>query len=230
MSFFSHHSIAFVIFLFLCTTTPNVNSASEADEMNGLPLELRLAFMTGHVKAGVALYRLGELEMAAPHLLHPVSETHEHERMGLEKFGFDSTPFLKVSEALKANQAAKHIEPLLRQADTNLYEVALKVGGDSSEIINFLLDTIIEEYSIAITGDKITDIGEYQDAYGFQVVAQSYAAELSDNNRDLVASALIDLATLWLDGPLPVQNPTSVNDMLTAVEAIAKHLKKPISH
>ena len=125
---------------------------------------------------------------------------------------------------------SKDIEPLLRQADTNLYEVALKVGGDSSEIINFLLDTIIEEYSIAITGDKITDIGEYQDAYGFQVVAQSYAAELSDNNRDLVASALIDLATLWLNGPLPVQNPTSVNDMLTAVEAIAKYLNKPISH
>ena len=230
MSFFSHHSIAFVIFLFLCTTTPNVNSASEADEMNGLPLELRLAFMTGHVKAGLALYRLGELEMAAPHLLHPVSETHEHERMGLEKFGFDSTPFLKVSEALKANQAAKDIEPLLRQADTNLYEVALKVGGDSSEIINFLLNTIIAEYSIAITDDKITDIGEYQDAYGFQVVAQSYAAALSDNNRDLVASALTDLATLWIEGPLPVQNPTSVNDMLTAVETIAKHLNKPISH
>jgi hypothetical protein len=230
MSLFSHRSIPLVTFLFLCTTTPKVTSASEADEMNGLPLEFRLAFMTGYVKAGLALYRLSELEMTAPHLLHPVSETHEHERMGLEKFGFDSTPFLKVSEALKANKAAKDIEPLLRQADTNLYDVALRFGGDSSEIINFLLGTIIEEYSIAIGGDKITDIGEYQDAYGFQVVAQSYTAALSDNNRDLVASVLTDLATLWLDGPLPVQNPTSVNDMQTAVEAIIKNLNKPISH
>jgi len=219
-----HPSIVLVSLLLLCAANPTAVAANETYETNDLPLEFRLAFMTGHVKAGLALYRLGELDMAAPHLLHPVSETHKLERMGLEKFGFNSAPFIKVSEALKSQEAASEIEHLLQESDANLYYVSQQLGGNSSDIINFLLDTIIDEYSIAVTGGKITDLGEYQDAYGFQVVVQSQAATLPDNKRDLLAAALADLEVLWLDGPLPVQNPSSVDDMVVAVQAIAQRL------
>ena len=219
-----YRSIIFIPFLLLCVTTSKVVTANETHETNDLPLAFRLAFMTGHVKAGLALYRLGELDMAAPHLLHPVSETHKLERMGLEKFGFNSAPFIKVSEALKSQEASSEIESLLQKSDANLYYVSQQIGGNSSDIINFLLDTIIDEYSIAVTGGKITDLGEYQDAYGFQIVVQSQAATLSDNKRDSLAPALADLEALWLDGPLPVQNPTSVDDMVAAVQAIAQRL------
>tara|TARA_B100000780_G_C21076199_1_gene433231 strand:+ start:82 stop:774 length:693 start_codon:yes stop_codon:yes gene_type:complete len=219
-----NRSIVLITFLLLWITLPKVVIASESDEVSDLPLEFRLAFMTGHVKAGLELYRLGELDMAAPHLLHPVSETHKLERIGLEKFGFNSAPFIKVSEALESKKAASDIEPLLQQSDANLNYVSQQVGGNTSEIINFLLDTIIDEYSIGVTGDKITDLGEYQDAYGFQVVVQSQAATLPDQKRDLLGSALADLESLWLNGPLPVQNPTSVDDMVAAVQAIAQRL------
>ncbi len=219
-----NRSIVLITFLLLWIILPKVVIASESDEVSDLPLEFRLAFMTGHVKAGLELYRLGELDMAAPHLLHPVSETHKLERIGLEKFGFNSAPFIKVSEALESKKAASDIEPLLQQSDANLNYVSQQVGGNTSEIINFLLDTIIDEYSIGVTGDKITDLGEYQDAYGFQVVVQSQAATLPDQKRDLLGSALADLESLWLNGPLPVQNPTSVDDMVAAVQAIAQRL------
>ena len=219
-----NRSIVLITFLLLWITLPKVVIASESDEVSDLPLEFRLAFMTGHVKAGLELYRLGELDMAAPHLLHPVSETHKLERIGLEKFGFNSAPFIKVSEALESKKAASDIEPLLQQSDANLNYVSQQVGGNTSEIINFLLDTIIDEYSIGVTGDKITDLGEYQDAYGFQVVVQSQAATLPDQKRDLLGSALADLESLWLNGPLPVQNPTSVDDMVAAVQTIAQRL------
>ena len=219
-----NRSIVLITFLLLWITLPKVVIASESDEVSDLPLEFRLAFMTGHVKAGLELYRLGELDMAAPHLLHPVSETHKLERIGLEKFGFNSAPFIKVSEALESKKAASDIEPLLQQSDANLNYVSQQVGGNTSEIINFLLDTIIDEYSIGVTGDKITDLGEYQDAYGFQVVVQSQAATLPGQKRDLLGSALADLESLWLNGPLPVQNPTSVDDMVAAVQAIAQRL------
>ena len=219
-----NRSIVLITFLLLWITLPKVVIASESDEVSDLPLEFRLAFMTGHVKAGLELYRLGELDMAAPHLLHPVSETHKLERIGLEKFGFNSAPFIKVSEALESKKAASDIEPLLQQSDANLNYVSQQVGGNTSEIINFLLDTIIDEYSIGVTGDKITDLGEYQDAYGFQVVVQSQAATLPGQKRDLLGSALADLESLWLNGPLPVQNPTSVDDMVAAVQTIAQRL------
>ena len=40
-------------------------------DMNDLDPSLRLVLMMGHVAAGMELYRSGEYEMAAPHLLHP---------------------------------------------------------------------------------------------------------------------------------------------------------------
>ena len=39
--------------------------------METLPIENRLAFMRGHVEAGLALYRAGAPEEAGKHLLHP---------------------------------------------------------------------------------------------------------------------------------------------------------------
>ena len=81
----------------------NAVSSTSAD---ALPRPLRLAFMAGHVRAGMALYRAGELEMAAPHLLHPVSETHQAEREGLEELGFDHSLYVRVSRALEANRPA----------------------------------------------------------------------------------------------------------------------------
>ena len=73
--------------------------------------------MTEHVEAGMAFYKQGKLDMVAPHLLHPVSKTHSLECVGLEKFDFNSAIFLEVSTEIKS---------LLRLANDNPYEVALK--------------------------------------------------------------------------------------------------------
>ena len=65
-------------------------------EIGQLPIEKRVAFMAGHVQAGIALYRAGAPDQAAPHLLHPVSETHQAERTGIDALGFDQSIFLSV--------------------------------------------------------------------------------------------------------------------------------------
>ena len=56
--------------------------------IEALSVEHRAAFMWGHVKAGMKLYRDGFAEQASVHLLHPVSETHESERAGLEPVSY----------------------------------------------------------------------------------------------------------------------------------------------
>ena len=66
--------------------------AGHAD-MQALPVDKRIAFMSGHVAAGLALYRAGAPEQAARHLLHPVSETHAAERAGIDALGFDAAIF-----------------------------------------------------------------------------------------------------------------------------------------
>ena len=61
-----------------------------------LPPQLRLAFISGHVAAGIFLYRAGRLPEASKHLMHPASETHKAERMGLESEGLDIERFENI--------------------------------------------------------------------------------------------------------------------------------------
>lgn len=190
-------------------------------DIGTLPLPKRLAFMSGHVEAGLALYRAGEPLMAAPHLLHPVSETHEAERAGLDALGFDASLFEVVSQALDEGRPASEIEPQLAAAEANLAMVAAKAGGDPVEIIRYLMDVIVEEYSIAITDGRVSDAGEYQDAYGFAVVAMHRAQSLSAPKQLAVEAALTELIALWPeDAPIPPENPTPIGQVVAQTSAV----------
>lgn len=206
-------------------TAPVSVSIDGEHDMHTLALPLRLAFMTGHVKAGMALYRAGELQMAAPHLLHPVSETHEKEREGIDKIGFNGDLFEQVSAALEAKRLATDIEPLLAKAEANLAMVAQRAGGDTVEIIQFLLATTVDEYTIAINNGAITDLGEYQDAYGFVQVALAQSSSLPSPLDNKVMAGLKLLAALWSKGPLPVEKPESVAKVTDLVAKVSNLLK-----
>ncbi|MEN7343981.1 MAG: hypothetical protein AAAFM81_13605, partial [Pseudomonadota bacterium] len=123
-----------------------VQEEGEAHSDETMTRPERLAFMSGHVKAGLALYRAGEPEMAAPHLLHPVSETHAAEREGLAELGFEPALFESVSEALEAGTQAAAIAADLDAAEAHLRLLAERAGGDPSDIIKFLMATVSEEY------------------------------------------------------------------------------------
>ncbi len=188
--------------------------------MDTLAVENRLAFMTGHVKAGIALYRAGEPAMGAPHLLHPVSETHQAERAGLDALGFNASIFEAVSAALEAGKPAAEVEPQLKAAEENLNAVAAKAGGDTAAIITYLMGVIVEEYTIAIGDGKVTDPGEYQDAWGFAQVARDRAASLPDSTRDGVIEEIDTLIALWPAAPIPPENPAPVGQVVAQTSKV----------
>ncbi len=191
--------------------------------MGALRIENRLAFMTGHVEVGLELYRLGELQMAAKHLLHPISETHKEERVGLEKLGLKKHVFEQVSESLRQNVAATKISKLLDEAASNLNDLAAKVDGESDRIIVFLLETVLDEYSIAVSEErKILELGEYQDAWGFIKVARSHASKVTIEDKDSLKSQLKDLHLLWKNGPLHSENVASVKIVKSKIDSILK--------
>ena len=180
-------------------------------EIGQLPIEKRVAFMSGHVQAGIALYRAGAPDQAAPHLLHPVSETHQAERAGIDALGFDQSIFISVSEALEAGKPASEIEPQLRAAEANLAKMQRKAGGDPAEIIRFLMDTVVEEYAIGVNKGEITDPGEYQDAYGFTIIAVRLAKRMDNPKNKELRQALARLKNTWpKTGPLADSKPKSV--------------------
>ena len=180
-------------------------------EIGQLPIEKRVAFMAGHVQAGIALYRAGAPDQAAPHLLHPVSETHQAERAGIDALGFDQSIFIAVSEALEAGKPASEIQPQLRAAEANLAKMQRKAGGDPAEIIRFLMDTVVEEYAIGVNKGEITDPGEYQDAYGFTIIAVRLAKRMDNPKNKELRQALARLKNTWpKTGPLADSKPKSV--------------------
>lgn len=183
-------------------------------DVEAMPMVNRLAFMAGHVEAGLALYRAGDAEAAASHLLHPVSETHAVEREGLEKMGFDKSLFEAVSASLEAGKPASEVEPQLKAAEANLAEVREKVGGEPKLIISFLMETMIREYAIAVKDGAVTDPGEYQDAYGFAVVARQVAADLEGDAAAKVGRELDQLIALFPEGgPIPPEKPAPVGQV-----------------
>ena len=192
--------------------------------MDTLAIEKRLAFMSGHVKAGISLYRAGEPAMGAPHLLHPVSETHQAERAGLDALGFDASIFEAVSAALDAGKPAAEIEPQLAAAEANLEAVAGKAGGDAADIITYLMGVIVEEYTIAITDGQVTDPGEYQDAWGFAQVAKNRAADLPDAMRDAVIAEIDALIALWPAAPIPPADPAPVGQVVAQTSRVLLRL------
>lgn len=196
----------------------------DGHSMDALPVEKRLAFMSGHVKAGIALYRAGEPAMGAPHLLHPVSETHQAERAGLDALGFDASIFEAVSAALDAGKPAAEIEPQLSAAEANLEAVAAKAGGDTADVITYLMGVIVEEYTIAITDGQVSDAGEYQDAWGFAQVAKDRAAALPAGQRDTVIAELDALIALWPAAPIPPADPAPVGQVVAQTSRVLLRL------
>ena len=187
-------------------------SGTSGGSMEVLPIENRLAFMTGHVEAGLALYRAGKLEQAAPHLLHPVSETHQSERQGLDALGFEASLFKSVSEALSQGRPASEIQAELIAAEANLNSVAKKAGGSNADIIRFLMDKVVEEYSVALNDGVISEPGEYQDAFGFSVVAKTYAGNLNGEHKTAVLEQINEL--------ISSASPTSVAQVIAKASAV----------
>lgn len=189
--------------------------------METLPVEKRVAFMSGHVAAGLALYRAGAPEQAAPHLLHPVSETHAAERAGIDALGFDAEVFEAVSAALEDGKSAKEVDAMLAAAEANMSLLRANAGGEPKEIIAYLMDTVAEEYAIGVTDGEITDPGEFQDAYGFAVVALETALQIETEAGREVATELANLVALWGGAaPLADATPAPVSEVVAQASKV----------
>jgi hypothetical protein len=198
--------------------------AGHAD-MQVLPIDKRVAFMSGHVAAGLALYRAGAPDQAARHLLHPVSETHAAERAGIDALGFDAAIFEKVSAELEAGRSAEEIAPQLDAAEANIYLLQENANADPKGQIDFLMDTCIDEYKVGVVNGVIENAGEYQDAYGFSVVARDIAKRLGTPESEPLVMELELLVRMWpSEGPLADSIPAPVNEIAAQVSRVKLEL------
>ena len=197
----------------------------EDHSMGTLPVEKRIAFMSGHVEVGLALYRAGKPDQAAQHLMHPVSEMHKAERAGIDALGFNAEVFKAVSKAMDEGKPASEIEPMLTEAEENITLLQKNAGGDLSEIILFLMQTVVEEYSAGVSDGKIVESGEYQDAFGFSVIALKISKRMEGGKSAQLIKELIKLVDMWPEGaPLADSTPETVKNVVEQTNTIIKNL------
>lgn len=197
----------------------------EDHSMETLSVENRIAFMSGHVEVGLALYRAGKPDQAAQHLMHPVSEMHKAERAGIDALGFNPKVFKSVSRAMDEGKPASEIEPMLSEAEENITLLQKNAGGDLKEIILFLMETVVEEYSAGVSNGKIVESGEYQDAFGFSMVALKISKRMEGDKSAQLIKELIKLVDMWPEGgPLADSTPVLVKDVVAQTNNVIKNL------
>ena len=197
----------------------------ENHAMGMLSVEKRIAFMSGHVEAGLALYRAGKPEQASKHLLHPVSETHQEERAGIDALGFTPEVFKAVSRALSEGRPASEIEPMLVSAEENITLLQHNSGGDLVEMIRFLMEKVVEEYNEGVRDGEIVEAGEYQDAFGFSVVALKMSKRVKSERSDQLIVEATKLVAMWPEiGPLADSKPESLKNILEQTNKILENL------
>ncbi len=197
----------------------------EDHSMGTLSVEKRIAFMSGHVEVGLALYRAGKPDQAAQHLMHPVSEMHQAERAGIDSLGFKPEVFKSVSKAMDEGKPASEIEPMLTEAEENITLLQKNAGGDLNEIIAFLMETVVEEYGAGVRDGKIVEAGEYQDAFGFSMVALKISKRIEGDKSAQLVEALTKLVSMWPEGgPLADSTPESVEDVVEQTQNVTQNL------
>ncbi|MCR6643647.1 MAG: hypothetical protein NVV62_03510 [Terricaulis sp.] len=199
----------------------------------------QLMLIRGHLQAGAALYAAGEAAMAATHMKHPEDELYAQLKPALPAWG--ATDFAGALQALAASVEGR---AAASQVETDLANVraAIDAAADASnpsarELLlasAATLRTAAEEFDIALTDSAVTDVHEYQDAYGFMTTTLEYlnrfeAADAAAQNAFTLARAQAALALAVAPSALPpAQTATRAETIYAAaaqIEAAAQALE-----
>ncbi len=194
----------------------------------------RLGLIRGHLSAFIELYRAGEFEMAARHVKHPNDELYADLRPAFEARQSDG--FAEELEAIVAAAAARSgvDEAYTTTVASIRDEIPNTRIATKLLAISQMATTAAEEFDVGVDDSgAVTDPHEYQDAFGFLMVAREMlAAEASDDINESEAIAVaheqIDLALNGFSG-LIVENTdgqaATIYGAASVIERAAKRIE-----
>ena len=189
-------------------------------------LSEQLSIMMGHLRAGLALFEIAEHDMGTPHLMHPIRETSEAQKNILRSYGFEESEFEFLAASVNEKSANSPGMAEVLSLISSMESLQSRLASDPFRNISKLLHLAIDEYDIAVEGNVISDISEYQDSYGFILEAKKQSALLKPAEASAVSSKIEELQALWVDGVLPPPQPTSASQVAKKVRDAIKELKE----
>lgn len=154
--------------------------SSSADlATNDLAYLTQLGLMRGHLHVGFELYQAGQFDHAKTHMKHPESELYADLAPAFEARktkGFGDTLqalALSVEEDKGKEVVAQAYKVLTDEIAAAESVVSGSTPAEKLKRVAALLRVAGEEYGIAVVNGKMENAHEYQDAFGFTVVAKA---------------------------------------------------------
>ncbi len=192
------------------TTAQEGEGEGAAPEVNittdDLAYLTQLGLVRGHLYVGYQLYMDGHLEHAKTHMKHPESELYSDlipafDTRGTKGFASELSQLAKaVNQDLGADKVTHAYHQLTRAIEHNEQAIQARnhTPAERLKLAAALLRVAGEEYALAVVDGKMENAHEYQDALGFSTISHHIINQLSDDNTQQKANALIEsILPLW---------------------------------
>jgi hypothetical protein len=158
--------------------------AAIAEADGAVALLTALGLMEGHLRAGSALYQAGHSDMALTHKKHPSEEIYTDLEPMLEAVGAPEfeDELAAMADAVSAGASPEIVAAAEAQVLASIETARQAAGATPAELaesIETLVRTAAEEYGIGIVDGQVSNLHEYQDAWGFMQVARSQTEVLA---------------------------------------------------
>jgi DNA uptake protein ComE-like DNA-binding protein len=225
-------------------TIEDIQLTGEAKDVDYM---VKLGLMKGHLIVAKELIDLKKIDLAEPHIGHPVEEIYADvaEQLNERKVKEFKTPLIALHDQVKSG--GKDIAKLNTDFGTSMKSIDGAIAGLPAtqlnspgfvlQVITGLLDSANSEYGAAVANDKIAQAVEYQDSRGFVAYSQelfkSIQPQLTKSNAATatsIAKSLTDLAKAW-PAPIPPSAPvlpvSEVTKMIKSIESESAKIGKP---
>jgi hypothetical protein len=148
-----------------------------SSEMDDAAYLTQLALMQGHLRVGAELYAAGAADMAATHMKHPSDELYSGLKEPFEKRGvkgFDAE-LEALAKAVEGKAPAEEVATARAAVDAAILKAMAAAKSDAATTLKTVVSLLREageEFEIGVKEGKIVNLHEYQDAYGFTMIAR----------------------------------------------------------
>ena len=152
--------------------------------------------MAGHLKVGVALYAEGHKDMAATHMKHPGDELYVEIAPELDEHGIEGLAdgLVGLSVAVEQDAGTDAIGQAHAVVESILQEITETFSASEKNVLAAvvqLMRNAADEYALGVKDGKITNMHEYQDAWGFLTIASQQAQKLAQTGESKTASEAV---------------------------------------
>ena len=148
-----------------------------------------VAKMWGHLEASAGNARAGDWGRAAAHAAHPVGEYWALVEGRLADAGLAETVRSALDGHARAvgaqdsdwEEAFRTASAVLRRATEEMAGPAWDDPAFRAAVLRELLEAVEEEYAEAVEGERIADMEEYQDSWGFFRLGQQFYSSIAQD-------------------------------------------------